>query len=389
MTRRILCKAGLAFAGGMATTAQVRPTGVEIAGKRKASIQKTIAGIEAELKAHGGDWSKWVDELAAFRKALLDVHAWEEKQNVRTSTADPKFKTALLKAEGTPPLFVEPYTTGYVAPMLSPEHDHQAWAGSLISPGMVRATAAWLRKKGIDLIFVPVPKMIDIYGDRVAKMALPADGIASPHLRKVFLDLLKADIEMVDLLPKMLEARSKGSEPLTIPADVHWSDTGRIICVDEVAAVLRRYPEVQRAMKSAPQFSITAELNTPVLSLAPLLNPTELTAIQQFLHTPHEIVRRKNGELYGTFETGQFMVMGDSFATIGPQLAHRINLPVTTTQVPGGTVQPVKELLRDPMALEGVKAIIWVVNYAIFFLHDWSGMPQVVMKEMTAARPAQ
>jgi SGNH hydrolase-like domain, acetyltransferase AlgX len=348
---------------------------------RRASIAATQRAFIAERKAIGkGDYRKWYDSLAELRKELRAVMDWEAASNLRASPTDPNSKQALLKAAGNPPLFSEIYAGGYVA---LKDVDPFAWAATLRAPQAVQATSLWLKKQGIDLIFVPVPKMSDVYMDRIVPRGVPQDRIVSPHLRKVLFDLVEKDIEVVDLLPDMLQARDQAKYPLFFPADSHWSPTGRALCVQALAERLGRYPFVQDARKQEPLFNSSIEkFQNPMWAL-PLLTAEEKAEVEPFLHPDFEYVSRRNGAAYGNFESGPVMLIGDSFSDlIGPQLARAINLPVAMYPVPGGTIQPAKELLRNREVVAQAKVVIWVMNYAIFFLHDWPALPEVIRREL-------
>src|ERR1019366_10596082 len=97
----------------------------------------------------------------------------------------------------------------------------------------------WLRSANVDLIFVPVPKMIEVYANKVVP-GVPPDGIVAPHMRKLFFDLLSQDIEIVDLLPSYLAAAKADPEPLFMPADSHWSDRAQQIAARATSAGRRR-----------------------------------------------------------------------------------------------------------------------------------------------------
>jgi hypothetical protein len=348
-------------------------------GARRSFIAASMRALAAERDALGkGDYKKWYDSLAELRKGLRAVMD-REQHNGRE----------LFRADGTPPLFCELYTGDYVA---LKEPDFFAWTDSLRGPEAVLATSRWLKKKGVDLIFVPVPKMSDVYMDRIVPDGVPADKISGPHLRRVLLELLRNDVEVIDLLPDFLRAREQSKDPLYLPADTHWSPAGRAICIRRLAERLDRYPVAQAARKSEPLFTVVkATLQRPMLegqypmSLLPNLTVEERTAVEPFLYPECDNIARKDGSFYGSFDSGPVILIGDSYSNLlGEQLAHAINMPVVMYPVPGGTVQAVKELLRNREALAQAKVVVWVVNYAIFFLHDWSGLPEVVRRELPA-----
>lgn len=369
MTRREL--AGLLGAVGLGA----QTPAVEQA--RKAAIAATLAALTAEKKTIGkGSYTEWFAKLAELRKELRAVM---DAEAPRTLPTDPATKHYLLRAAGAPPLFNEMYTGEYVTPKAP---DAFAWTAGLLAPDAVRATSRWLKKQGIDLLFVPVPKMSDVYMDRIVPRGVPADRIVAPHLRKVLFEMLSDDVEVVDLLPALLQARDVSKEPLYLPADSHWSPAGRAVAVRMLAERLGRYPAFQAAKKAAPIYTVaTSKLQYPMSAL-PLLSEEDKAAVEPFLHPEYDFISRLDGKPYGNYESGPVLLIGDSYSDmLGPQLAEAINAPVAMMPVPGGTVQPVKELLRNRTALAEAKVVVWVVNYAIFFLHDWAGLPEVVKRE--------
>ena len=69
----------------------------------------------------------------------------------------------------------------------------------------VVAAARWLKSLGIDVIFVPVPKMTEVYPEHFADHC-PSDRFVAPQVRRIVLELLESDVEVVDLLASFLDA---------------------------------------------------------------------------------------------------------------------------------------------------------------------------------------
>ena len=109
--------------------------------------------------------------------------------------------------------------------------------------------ANWLRQQGIDVIFVPVPKMTEVYPEYFTDHC-PTDRIIARHIRQALLELLEADVEVVDLLHALQDERDKDPEPLYQPADPHSAPRAQAIAVRLVAARLKRYAFVATAQKS-------------------------------------------------------------------------------------------------------------------------------------------
>lgn len=345
---------------------------------RTAAISSARAAFASEVaKIGGGDYRKWFDSLANLRVELRKVM---DAAPARFAPSDPVTKHYLFHATGPVPLFSELYAGDYVAPKAP---DPFAWLSSHPAPEAIRATSRWLKKQGIDLIFVPVPKMSDVYIDRIVTTGVPDHRIVVPHIRKLFADLLASDVELLDLLPAFLSATKTSSDPLYLPADSHWSPSGRTICVRLLAERLARYPVVQAARKQPKLYTTMKTRVDDHIGAWPLLSPEERAAVEPFIHPEFDYVTRQTGKPYGNYDSAPILLIGDSFSDmIGPQLAHAINLPVAMMPTPGGTIQPVKELLRNRKAVSEAKVVIWVVNYAIIFLHDWSGLPDIVRREL-------
>src|SRR5262249_25897044 len=69
--------------------------------------------------------------------------------------------------------------------------------------------------------------------------------VVNPYSRKLLADLARGGVEVVDLLPEFLAARSRdkrGEEPLYQRQDTHWTDRGLRLAADLVAKRIKAYP---------------------------------------------------------------------------------------------------------------------------------------------------
>ncbi|MBK9965863.1 MAG: hypothetical protein IPP07_13545 [Holophagales bacterium] len=73
----------------------------------------------------------------------------------------------------------------------------------------IDAISRWLASHGVDLIFVPVPKMTEVYPEHFIA-ATPADRIVAPQMRRAIHDLLDKGVEVVDLLPPLPRGEEEG-----------------------------------------------------------------------------------------------------------------------------------------------------------------------------------
>jgi hypothetical protein len=99
-----------------------------------------------------------------------------------------------------------------------------------------------LRKRGIDLIAVPVPHKHSFTCRKFSDKA-PADGIVKPQYLHFILELLDHDVEVLNITRALLESEAKNEFPFyfNYANDHHWADGGRIVGARLVAQRLKRY----------------------------------------------------------------------------------------------------------------------------------------------------
>src|SRR5437879_1631055 len=102
---------------------------------------------------------------------------------------------------------------------------------------------------------MPVPKMTEAYPDRQAQPC-PADRIVAPHLRRLWLELLQKDVEVIDLLPAFLAMPDRDAQPLYFPDDPHWGPRGWHVAAKILAERLQRYLYVRCAREKPPIFQL-------------------------------------------------------------------------------------------------------------------------------------
>jgi len=352
---------------------------------RKEAIANAAKGIEQECQRDaGGDWQRWYGQLAAFREELTPLIA-EQWEKQRTT-----LKTGILKAKGDPPLFVECLSAGYLCLFGSPSSmNFEDWLKTRNAPDIIATVKDWLKQRNIDLIFVPVPKMVEVYPDRVVGH-VPPDRIVAPHIRKMVLDLLRADVEVVDLLPAFLKAREQDREPLYLPSDTHWSDRAQQIAAEEIASRLKRYPFVKTALAKPPLYKVEPG-STPFQGcLWGELTDVDRRAIGGAVNMHVSRVRKvSDGTTVAPVDMSSIVVMGDSYTDyfqgivpgsgISALIAKAANQPVSMVTAAGGTTEPVKDLVRNPELLGTAKVVIWIIQNA-GFSNQWPLLPTLPPK---------
>src|SRR5262249_16224596 len=184
---------------------------------RAAAIRATMEAIREECRRNaGGDWGRWEEQSRPYRDDLGARVRAAKPYNPTAEGAWFEGRAAVLEGKGDFPLF-EAAPDHYLAHLLDPKN-----LDAFRQDRPVAAGARWLPRRGIDVLFVPVPKMTEVYPEHFADHC-PPDRVVAPHMRRLLLDLLEADVEVVDLLPSFLEERDKDPAPLYQSADPHWA----------------------------------------------------------------------------------------------------------------------------------------------------------------------
>jgi hypothetical protein len=148
-----------------------------------------------------------------------------------------------------PPLF-EVRPAGYLDYLYLVDNI-SAWLKDRTALPAFAAISRWLRRQNLDYFVIPVPKLTEVYPDLMASH-VPGNRIVAPHVRRLLWELLNKDVEVLDLLPRDLAARKTVRGALYYSVDPHWNQAGQMIAVKEIAARLRRFPEVEAALTKAP-----------------------------------------------------------------------------------------------------------------------------------------
>jgi hypothetical protein len=328
---------------------------------RAAVIRRDAAAIEAECRrAAGGDWDRWQLDTAPYRAALkARVGAL---RRVTASEYEP------LTGRLDFPLFeINP-----------PENLNYLYDPATLDDFRRRrplsAVCRWLRRQGIDLIFVPVPKMTEVYVEHFLDPC-PADGVIAPHVRHTLLELLGQDVEVIDALPMFRPLRDTEGEFLYNAADTHWSLRAMRIVAKEIAGRIGRYDFGRAARGAAPivkvvpgKFAIENGSPHPAgKRIAPGNGLKSLSRRQQDLAEKgqprsYEDLFRPDGRPLLNDPRSPVLVIGNSFADyFCDQLVKEINLPITWRIAHNTTTEAFADFLREPELLARCRVIVWVL----------------------------
>ncbi|MBI4890196.1 MAG: hypothetical protein HY821_06185 [Acidobacteria bacterium] len=351
------------------------PAAVQAPSSRAVAIRESLAAIEAECqRAAGGDWQKWNDALSPFREEMLRrIKALRPYNPAATGSFESR--SAVLESLSDPPLF-EADPQNYLVHILDGANLRE-WLPSRTAILAMNSISNWLRLKGIEFLVVPVPKLTEVYPDLMAT-GTPADRIVSPPTRLLVNELLRQDVETIDLLPMYLAARRKSPSLLYSPVDTHWRQEAQIMATLEIGRRLRRNQFFNAAKAKPPIFDERSQSMYWRGTFYEALNPRQRERVESFLTMPLVEVSPKPGYALTKVDAPVVMI-GDSFAGgLLPLLARELNVPINDLSSAGQTTQAVKDFLRDPSLLAPAKAVVLFVSMRTLAVAEWQTPPPIL-----------
>jgi len=232
-----------------------------------------------------------------------------------------------------------------------------------------------LQDRGIKLLFVPVPAKASVYPDKL-DAALPPPGSNRLDIyHRQFYDLLEEQgVEVLDLMPLMLEARSQGI-PVYCRTDAHWSPQ----TIEMVAAEISKTIKVMEWYPEEPKVSLDSQTSSLTFSgdLVPEGGSSETL--------PVNIIRTPSQSFVSANEDSPVILMGDSHtlifheggdmlsqgAGLSDQLDYQLQLLIDLIGVRGSGATPSRvSLFRksrvNPDYLQGKKVLIWCLSVREF-----------------------
>lgn len=337
------------------------PAPPDPARQREKSILDSKELILRQLGASGaGSWDDWNAAVEPFRVALR-ARIDAAKPNNPGAKGPSEGRYEVLESLGNPPRF-EAWPSSYLRYLAKAPLSTSEFISQTAFVPSIAAISRWLASRGIDLIFVPVPKMTEVYPDQFVRET-PADRIVSPPMRRAIHDLLDQGVEVVDLLPLFLEARKKKGTSLYQYCDPHWAWEGQRIALEEIVKRLRRYPVVRKAQGRPPLYRSFMERRdlAPFSATLGALTATQAKRVRPLLTYDIEFVLPL-GDAPLTSETSPIALAGDSYNNgLEANLSHRLNLPIRDLHA-AGTSSPFKDLLRDPESMKSMKVLVFLLS---------------------------
>jgi alginate O-acetyltransferase complex protein AlgJ len=221
----------------------------------------------------------------------------------------------------------------------------------------------FLEKKNINLLFMPIPNKSEVYYENLPIDAdwENFDGILNPYGRKFLRDCQEAGIEVIDLLPLLLDAKKDDSnhdEDLYQRQDTHWTNRGLQIAATAVADRIKEYAWIGALAEHETEYSTrdtTFQRQGDIVDKLPAEKQKAFPAVTlkatQVLTPEGKLFNaRRNVEapilLMGDSFTGVFELIDCKGAGIGANMAVKLNSPVDVVTSWGGGPMVTNKMLR-------------------------------------------
>jgi hypothetical protein len=315
-----------------------------------------LEAIARELASQGGTWASWLSKLSLTHRGL--------KKRLK---AMPRKVKALAGEDGF--LFYRndlEYVTGG-------DLEKQR-KGKNPLPYIVEFKEL-LAKQGVDFLFVPVPTKLEIYPELLDPSLKPLAGqVLNPASRKLLESLAKQGVEVVDLLPAMLAARSANApEPFLFQhQDTHWTDRGLRLTAELLTARVKKYPWYAELAKHEQTFDVRETTFTRFGDLQSRLPDAQQKGYEPETLVAHQVLRA--GKTYEDDPESPLVLLGDSFtgvyqltdaehAGVSAHLARGVGYPIDLVMSYGGGPNVRQKLMRRGVeALATKKLVIWMMT---------------------------
>jgi len=234
----------------------------------------------------------------------------------------------------------------------------------------------YLARRDVELLFVAVPNKEEIYYDRIdSSIAQPAVPIVAPYGRKFLSDLQQSGVEVIDLLPLFLEAKSadsSSSEPLYQLHDTHWSGRGVELAAQCIAGRIKA-SAWYRQFDDTLSYTVAETLIVRPGDLAERLEPSRQHLYPAQSMRVRRVFNPDNTPYLGNHPSAPVLLIGDSFtgvfeltdgksAGIGSHIAYRTRVPVDiVTNWGGGPTVRQKMMRQRRKYIERKRVVVYLM----------------------------
>lgn len=252
----------------------------------------------------------------------------------------------------------------------------------------------YLDSLDINLLFVAVPNKEEVYFEKLLpeSVMIPQNQYINPFSRKFLHDIQNAGIEIIDLLPHFLKAKSEDSsftETVYQKQDTHWSYRGLQIAAKLIADRIKQYSWYD-SYKEKTEYALNDTSFGRIGDIVDRLpesrqihyQPTELKAVQ---------VKTTDGAPYKSLNSSApLMLIGDSFtgvyesvdcksAGVGAHIAANTGVPVDIiTSWGGGPLVRKKAMKARQNSLGNKRLVIYMMSARDLYNYsqNWERFPE-------------
>jgi hypothetical protein len=245
-----------------------------------------------------------------------------------------------------------------------------------------------LKRRGIDLLLMPVPPKAAIYPEKILPDVDLHGETAAPYLARFYDELRKREIDVVDLAPVFLQNRASEHGPVFCKTDTHWSGFGCVLAAQTIAEKIRE------KLAGQPQKDYAAEWKEITIKgdLGDLAGPNTKKPEPEKIAV-RTISDKETGAAINPDPNSPLLIIGDSHTLVFhdflaeksgllDQLAYETGfaLDLIGTRGSGATsvrVSLYRRARKDPDYLAKKKLIVWCFAAREFTESDqgWDKVP--------------
>ncbi len=309
-----------------------------------------IQRLNNELEIWGeGSWEKWAESLTAFRQDI------EKILNER-----PKEIKGFIGKDGQ--LFFRGSLEYLLSGDLRKQQNNRDPYPAIVD------YKNQLKAKGIDFLFVIIPAKTEIFPDKISNKA-PKDAYVTPYTRKLMLELESAGVDIVDLLPALIDARKK-DESIYMKQDTHWSNSGMQVSAKIIADRIKEYSWYKDVCPKPIAYKTKEAKFTRSGDIRDMLPDDEKITYRPMTLIAQQVLN-PDGSFYEDSESSPLVILGDSFcgvfqveepkhAGLSSHIAKEIGMPVDLMVAYGSGPGIRKNLSRrGASVINSKKLVIW------------------------------
>jgi hypothetical protein len=245
-----------------------------------------------------------------------------------------------------------------------------------------------LKKRGIDLLLMPVPPKAAIYPEKILPNVDLHGETAAPYLARFYDELRKREIDVVDLAPAFLQNRASEHGPVFCKTDTHWSGFGCVLAAQTIKEKIREKLAGQPQKNYAAEWkeiTIKGDLGDLAGADAKKLEPEKIAV--------RTISDKETGAAINPDPNSPLLIIGDSHTLVFhdflaeksgllDQLAYEIGFAPDLIGTRGSGATSVRVSLyrrarKDPDYLARKKVIVWCFAAREFTESDqgWDKVP--------------